>query len=313
MSVTQNLDCDASFEVRYAGALAAYVNCPTEELLQEAYELGRSALVQGRNIPDLVSAHAKGFAAVLGEPETRRSPATMLRAATAFLAESLSPFEMTHRGYQDAIVALRHLNETLELEVKRIAHALHDEAGQLMVSVHLALAELEPAIPSGAAPLLRRVRDALARTEVELRQLSHELRPTVLDDLGWLPAIKFLAEGVAQRTRLPIRVHSDVTERLPSNIEIALYRVVQEALTNATRHADASCMHIEISRKADRLCCLISDDGTGFDPQVSATNGGLGLKGMHERMRAVNGQLRIDSRPGYGTQIRLYLPLERRP
>ena len=309
MNATRSEGLNVPFEAQYAAALAAYIDKPAEALLHQAYELGRSALVQGRNIPDVVAVHARALTAIVDGSGATNKLETTLCSATAFLADSLSPFEMTHRGYREAIVALRHLNETLEREVKHIAHALHDEAGQLMVSVHLALADLEREIPTGAHQLLLRVREALTRTETELRQLSHELRPTVLDDLGWLPALEFLADGVSKRAQLPVHVRSDIGQRLPSNIETAIYRVVQEALTNATRHANASCIHIEISRKSGELCCLISDDGAGFDPDVSAMRGGLGLKGMLERMRAVNGRLRIDSRPGYGTQIRLFVPL----
>ena len=302
-------EIDALFAAQYAAALAAYVEHPDEASLSQAYELGRSALVQGRNIPEVVGIYAKALGAVACGRGTIGTLESAFGPATAFLCESLSPFEMTHRGYQGAIVALRHLNETLELEVKRIAHALHDEAGQLMVSVHLALADLERQIPSGSRALLRRVREALDRSEAELRQLSHELRPTVLDDLGWLPAIEFLADGVSKRANLPIHVRSSIGRRLPADVETALYRVVQEALTNVTRHANASCVHIDISGGGDELRCLIGDDGAGFDVTASAGSGGLGLQGMRERLRAVNGRLRIDSRPGYGTQIRLYLPL----
>jgi signal transduction histidine kinase len=154
------------------------------------------------------------------------------------------------------------------------------------------------------------VQGQLEQIEYQLRHLSHELRPTVLDDLGWLAAIEFLADGVAKRARLPIRVSSSVSERLPAAIETALYRAVQEALTNAVRHARASCVRIEVEREADTLCCVIGDDGIGFDV-ASNGGGGLGLKGMRERLGAVDGTLQITSTPGKGTQIRLRLPMER--
>src|SRR5439155_9428657 len=105
-----------------------------------------------------------------------------------FLAESLSPFEMTHRSFQDAIAALRRLNEMLEEEARRIAHALHDEAGQLLVSVHLAVKEIADGLPPRARDQLMKIRAPLGEVERHLRRLSHELRPTVLDDLGLVPS-----------------------------------------------------------------------------------------------------------------------------
>jgi signal transduction histidine kinase len=217
---------------------------------------------------------------------------------------------MTHRGYREAVTGLRHVNESLEQEIKRIAHALHDEAGQLLVSVHLALAELERDSLPAARPGFRRVQGQLEQIEYQLRHLSHELRPTVLDDLGWLAAIEFLADGVSKRAQLPIHVHSSVSGRLPPAIETALYRAVQEALTNASRHARASCVRIEVEREVDTLRCVISDDGIGFDIALCDGGGGLGLKGMRERLAAVGGSVQISSAPGEGTRIRLRLPME---
>jgi signal transduction histidine kinase len=233
----------------------------------------------------------------------------MLQQSTAFLGECLSSYEMAHRGYREAVIGLRHLNETLEQEIKRIAHALHDEGGQLLVSVHLALAELERDCPVALEPAFRHLQALLEQSEQQLRRLSHELRPTMLDELGWLPAIEFLADGVSKRARLPIHVRSSISGRLPAAIETALYRTVQEALTNASRHARASQVSIEVDREADSLCCVISDDGIGFDV-ASAGGGGLGLKGMRERLSAVAGTLQITSAPGNGTQVRLRMPME---
>ena len=116
----------------------------------------------------------------------------LLTAAADFLAETLSPYEMAHRGVQDAIAALRQLNETLEEEIKRIAYAVHDEAGQLLVAVHLALAEVARELPEPQKEQVGRIEELLNQVEKQLRRYSHELRPTVLDDLGWIPAIRFL-------------------------------------------------------------------------------------------------------------------------
>jgi signal transduction histidine kinase len=298
-----------SLEQRLAAALAAHIARKNELHLGSAYEMGRDALAQGWSIPELVTTHSRALRAVIAANTGTESISSSQELGDAFLAESLSSYEMTHRGYREALVGMRHLNETLEREVKRIAHALHDGAGQLLVSVHLALAELEHDCLPAARPGFRQVRELLEEIEYQLRNLSHELRPTLLDDLGWLPAIEFLAEGISKRAQLPIHVSSSVAGRLPSRIETVLYRTVQEALTNATRHARASSVNIEVSREADTLQCLIRDDGIGFDV-ASYGGGGLGLIGMRERLSAAHGTLQITSTPGAGTQVRLQLPME---
>jgi signal transduction histidine kinase len=299
----------ACLDERFGAALAAYIACPDEAHLGRAYELGRVALTQGRSIPLMVSTHGRAMQAILNESGGNELIGPLLERGAAFLGESLSSYEMAHLGYREAVIGLRHLNETLEQEAKRIAHALHDEAGQLLVSVHLALADLARDCPSALQPAFRHVQELLKQSEHQLRRLSHELRPLILDELGWLPAIEFLADGVSQRAQLPIHVRSSVSGRLPAAVETALYRTVQEALTNASRHARASRVDIEVDREADSLCCVIRDNGMGFDV-ASSGGSGLGLKGMRERLSAVAGTLQITSAPGNGTQIRLRMPME---
>src|SRR5258707_1243653 len=297
-------------EAQFGATLTAYVAHAEEALLGRAYELGRTAMSEGLSIPDLVAIDAKAVHAILADGRGPESAVAVIGIAAEFLAESLSPYEMTHRGYREAMVASRHLNETLETEVKRIAHALHDEAGQLLVSVHLALAELEEDVPQSASSRLRQVKALLDQVEHQLRNLSHDLRPTVLDDLGWLPAVQFLADAVSRRAHLPVEVLSTVTGRLSAPVETALYRAVQEALTNVVRHSRAGRVRIQADREGGTVVCQVVDDGVGFE--IAAPNGraGLGLKGMRERLNAVGGQLQVISLPGDGTRIRLQVPVE---
>ena len=237
----------------------------------------------------------------------------LLSAAAEFLAETLSPYEMAHRGVQDAIAALRQFNETLEEEIKRIAYAVHDEAGQFLVAVHLALAEVARELPEPQKERVGRIEELLNQVEKQLRRYSHELRPTVLDDLGWIPAIRFLAAGVSKRTNLSIQIKTAVAGRLPGPIEIALYRIVQEALTNAAKHSKASRVWIRIGRKNRIFCCSIEDDGVGFDVRAVQSDGkrrGLGLIGMQERLNGIGGTLSINSARGRGTRLLIQLPAE---
>ncbi len=209
--------------------------------------------------------------------------------------------------------ALRRLNEALEGEAKRIAHALHDEAGQLLAAVYLAVADVCHELPSPARERLGRIWVLLDEVDEQLRRLSHELRPTILDDLGLGPGLDFLAGGTSKRTGLPIAVEGSTGGRLPPAIETAFYRSVQEALNNVTKHAKATCVRIELQREPAAIRCVVRDDGIGFDvPGVQARRGdrGLGLVGIRERLHALGGRLQITSAPGQGTELLMTIPLE---
>src|SRR5712664_2962739 len=301
------------FEDEYRSCLQEYVSGRGEAALGRAYELGRRALTEQKSLVERASLHHQAVLALVREVENEKQREELVRASGEFLAECLSPYEMAHRGFQDAVKALRQLNETLEEEIKRIAYAVHDEAGQLLVAVHLALAEVAPELPERQQAQVARIKELLNQVEKHLRRYSHELRPTILDDLGWIPAIRFLAEGVSKRAGLPIHIDASVSERLPSTIETTLYRIVQEALTNAVKHAKAGHVWIRAWRENLLLRCSIRDDGEGFDSgRAHAVPGrkGLGLIAMQERVTAIGGTLRIESRIGNGTELSIQIPLE---
>jgi signal transduction histidine kinase len=304
---------EKTFEDQYRSALCEYAEGGGEAALRKAYELGRRAIDDGKSLIEIAALHHQALMALVKETkDEERHAANMLRAGADFLAESLSPYEMAHRGFHDAVKALRQLNETLEEEIKRIAYAVHDEAGQLLVAVHLALAEVSRELPKAQQDSLGGIEQLLNQVETQLRRYSHELRPTVLDDLGWIPAIRFLAEGVSKRTNVPIQIKTTFAGRLPGAVEIALYRLVQEALTNATKHGKPSRVSIQVSRTGPALCCSIQDDGTGFDVRaVESDRGrrGLGLIGMRERLSAIGGTFSIDSAPGHGTKLSIRVPM----
>jgi signal transduction histidine kinase len=135
----------------------------------------------------------------------------------------------------------------------------------------------------------------------------------MLDDLGWIPAIRFLAEGISKRANLPIHIDAAVSERLPGPIETTLYRIVQEALTNAVKHARATNVWINAWKKNHVLFCSIRDDGRGFDSSpahAAPSQRGLGLIAMQERVTAIGGTLHIESRPGHGAELSIRIPLE---
>jgi signal transduction histidine kinase len=301
-----------NFEEAYRSALCGYAAGGGELALGQAYELGRRALEEQVSVVELASLHHHAVIDLVRNSENEQHKERLLLSCAEFLSECVSPYEMAHRGFQDAVKALRQLNETLEEEIKRIAYAVHDEAGQLLVAVHLALAEVAMGMPEAQQAQFTRIKDLLNEVEKHLRRYSHELRPTILDDLGWIPAIRFLADGVSKRANLPIHIDATVSGRLPTTTETTLYRIVQEALTNAVKHANASNVWIRAWRENFTQCCSIRDDGAGFKMRrgEGIPRKGLGLVAMRERVSAIGGTLQIESRPGHGTEISIRLPLE---
>ena len=296
---------------RYATALRNYLDGAGEAALHRAYELGRQAMTEDFDLLDLVSLHHRALERAL-KGERLDKKARLFEGAQTFLSQSLSPFEMTQREFREAVTTLRRLNQMLEDEAGRIARSLHDDAAQILVSVYLALDEAARDLPPPARSRLKEVRDLLDEVEKQLRRLSHELRPPILDDLGLLPALEFLAQGVAARSGVSIDVNGRRDRRFPPAVEIAIYRVVQEALTNAIRHARPGRVTVSVRRSPGLARCEVRDDGAGFDPGAGLGRAahGLGLRGMRERLSAMGGQLIIDSAPKRGTKVSISIPLD---
>jgi signal transduction histidine kinase len=197
-----------------------------------------------------------------------------------------------------------------EEEAQRIAHELHDEAGQLLASVHIALDDMVAQVPERSAAV-QRIHGLLERVEGQLRRLSRELRPTILDDLGLAPALEWLTQGVAERTGIPISITAPVG-RLPSAVETTLYRIVQEAVTNAVRHAGATRVEVRVWQEDGTVRAAVHDDGRGFDVEATMTrrgDRGLGLIGMRERVEALAGQFALRSAVGQGTEVSVAIPI----
>jgi signal transduction histidine kinase len=281
VSAGENSSPARQFEQDYAAALGRYLSEGGEAPLQQAYELGRQRLTSGEGVLAMAILHHAALAAVLREPAPPgyslvREPARTIERAGEFFAEAMSPFEMTHRAIGEANTALRRLNEALEEQVQRIALALHDDAGQLMVAVHLSLDEIMREIPPGIKARMSGVKALLGLVEERIRDLSHELRPAMLDHLGLVPAVEFLAANLGQRTGLQIKVEST------------------------------------LSGRGNTVRCSVSDNGVGFDPAATARSAlpGLGLLGIRERLNALGGTLRIQSGEGRGTRLEITAPLQ---
>jgi len=297
----------------YTQALKEYLTSGGETPLHQAYELGRQALDSGVGLLGLVNIHRQAASALLSKADG--DALRQFREAHHFLLESMAPFELMQVGNQEANAALRRLNGILEEEAKRIAHILHDEAAQLLASVYLELAEiLREVPPTPVREHVERITAHLDQVREQLRRLSHELRPPILDQLGLMPALQFLADGFRKRSGLQVPIENAITieGRLSQGIETALYRAVQEALNNVTRHAHARSARVRVWTEDNMVHCSIKDDGIGFSASSKGEDAiphGLGLLGIQERIASLHGNFKVISTPGAGTELRIGIPL----
>lgn len=201
-----------------------------------------------------------------------------------------------------------------EDERRNVARELHDEVGQVLMAIKVELAVAQRAIEAAGGPA-HLLRDAEALTNGALhtvRDLSHLLHPSLLDDLGLTAAIDWYLRGFGKRHGLRVDLlHERMDERLVPETEAAVYRIVQEALTNVAKHAQATACRIYLQRLPNTLLITIEDDGTGFDAEAVERAGarrGLGLIGIRERVVQLQGTVRLESAPGKGTRLTVELP-----
>jgi signal transduction histidine kinase len=204
-----------------------------------------------------------------------------------------------------------------ETERKRLSHELHDEMGQILTAISLSLASIERNLsPDGNDPLYGRLADANSLVNGlsdQVRSLSLELRPAMLHDLGLASTLRWYAGNYAKRrdTRIHFEIE-DISGRLPENVEITAYRVVQEALTNTDRHAQASQVELHVVQNNGQIEITVEDDGCGFDPDFvldgESVGSGIGLMMMRQRISALDGSLVVRSKPSEGTCIQATIP-----
>jgi PAS domain S-box-containing protein len=226
--------------------------------------------------------------------------------------------------------ALRHANAQLHVlssrlfqvqedERRHLARELHDRMGQELTAVKIDLQAAQHL--EDRAAIVRRVDDSIAVLDLlvqQARQLSLDLRPPLLDDLGLVPALRWYLDQQTQRTGLRVTFFADpALERVDAAIETACFRVAQEALTNILRHARAQAVSLELHRTTESLHLVVRDDGIGFDvaaAQERARQGAsLGLLGMRERLALVGGELDFKSESGRGTEVHAFLPVQSQP
>lgn len=296
----------------YTDALQQYLAEPGELGLVGAHEFGRQALREGLGVLDMATLHSCALEVALQRPLAGAERARVLDAVEKFFLETLSPFEMAHRGFWEANVVLRRLNDVLEGQARRIAAQLHDESAQMLASVHFALADIATRVPPDTARAVQAARGLLDQIEQRLRTLAHELRPPILENLGLVPALEFLAETVSKRWNHPIEVQVSVTSQLPDTIESTLYRIVQEALTNVTRHSQATRAQVVMTEAPHHVVCSIRDDGVGMDEarlRPGTGTRGIGLFEIQERVAALGGSLHLRANAPHGTDLTVEIPL----
>jgi len=203
-----------------------------------------------------------------------------------------------------------------EEERKRVARELHDDVNQRMAMLANEVSTLEQT-PPGSARLLRKqlrsLRERVDQLSDDLRSAAHRLHPSALEHFGLVAAIESHCSDFVKLHRVQVKVtHRSVPESIPLEIALCLYRVTQECLNNIAKHSGAREAAVAIRGREGDIFLSVTDNGSGFDPGLAADQSGLGIVGIRERVRLVDGTVSIDSQPGHGTQIDVRVPLTRR-
>jgi signal transduction histidine kinase len=221
-------------------------------------------------------------------------------------------FEQVRVGWARLQSLSRRLVEVQERERRYVARELHDEAGQALTSliVGLRLLEREADCPETVVARVAELKRMTNEVLENLHRLAMDLRPASLDHLGLFVALRQYIEAFGQQHSLTIEFEAVGLDekRLPPTVEINLYRIVQEALTNVIRHAQATHVGVLLKRRHDQMVIIVEDNGIGFEPEKVVQSGRLGLLGMHERAEMLGGALTVESTVGTGTTIFVEVP-----
>jgi signal transduction histidine kinase len=331
---------------QYKASLQDYLDSGGEAALQRAYELGRKALAEGLGVLEMVTIHGEALGKVLFGALKPEESVRVVKAAE-FSVESLSPFEMTYRAFQEANVKLRllseHLQSVREEERTQIARDIHDELGQALTCLKMDVSWLSSKLstdhfvplspPAQSQNTARRSRSKqrngsksktqeslLDKTKTMLkfidgtiqtvRRLSTGLRPPVLDDLGLSAAIEWQAQEFKARTGIRCKLtlpSNDIT--LDQKRTTAIFRIFQETLTNVARHSNATQVGISLSKESGKVSLNVKDNGKGITETEISNTMSLGLVGMKERALLLGGEVYITGVHRKGTTVTVRIPI----
>lgn len=298
------------FRNEYTLALTDFVVTQGHLPRRRAIQLGQQASAEGLSVSTILKVHndavERAQADASGSAEAFRGEEHSSHSSSTFFRESLAAYESSAAELTRGTCTMLQLNEALEMQARRIAQALHDEAGQLLTLAHLRLAKAERMASPECAVHLTEIRALFLKIEEQLRRFSHELNPAALEEFGLVDGLEFLVEGVAERTGLNVQMDGHQGLELTEFIETVVYRFVQEALTNVIRHARATAVMIVFEQTAEELTCIVTDNGTGFD--LAKCRPGMGLSGMRQRIQAAAGKLSVESSPGRGAELTITIP-----
>ena len=291
-----------------------------ENILLLFLSIGVSTLAIGIALNQMVVKKLQRFvelASFFGRGDFRRtitfkSDDEIKRLADSFnlMARMLMEKMRMERQYLSQII------EAQENERKRISRELHDEIGQSLTAIKFSLDLIEKDLPQTASVVRERIGEAKSlsnQTLTSMRQLSMDLRPRMLDDLGLIPTLRWYVQNFSSR----LNICSDfqaigLEEKLPPQIETAFYRIVQEALNNIAKHARATRFEVRLERRDSIISAFIRDNGKGFDLEKvlhsESPERGLGIVGMQERVSLLGGHIDIRSKPNTGTEIEIEVP-----
>lgn len=239
-------------------------------------------------------------------PDPRFSSAD-LRLAEQFALRAASAVSISQRVAKDA---MSRIVAGQEVERRRLARELHDETGQALTSILLGLRAVdEKAQDEDTRKAVADLRELVVATLHNVRRLAVQLRPKALDDFGLVPALERLVQTFAESSGIDVELEAQLgAGRLSEEVETTLYRIVQEALTNVVKHAEARKVSILLARRDSTAVAVIEDDGRGFESNIEQGDG-IGLLGMQERVDLHDGRVTVESNPGSGTTLRVEIPV----
>jgi signal transduction histidine kinase len=225
-------------------------------------------------------------------------------------AEALRRYQELARSRAELGALSAKLVDAQETERRSISRELHDEVGQSLGALLVEVGRLAASVPSDNKQIkdhVEKIRSVAETTVQTVRNIALLLRPSMLDDLGLIAALEWQGREVSRSSEMEVEIQSEVvSEKIPDEYRICIYRLVQEALNNAARHSSAKNARVTVEQTANKILVRVFDDGRGFDPQRAR---GLGILGMEERVRRLGGILTIDSKAGAGTTLKAEFPL----